>query len=240
MAKAFSEIDRLGGLRESVYRAIRRQISTGRLAPGAHLTEAFLAEALSVSRTPVREGLSALAREGLLVREGRSYVVPTLTLEDIQEVYEMRCLLEPEAIRQVCALLNASDLDDLRAAVIAHRTADHEKDADAFRAANRRFREGLFNRVRNSRLRKSIALYNDHMDFARVTLDDPMGRQVVLQNLDALMAVLGKRNSDAAAKIWERHVTASHEWVREWVRVQSAFEEEPVSLSGSARSNRGQ
>lgn len=232
VAKLSGDKDRAGGLRESVYRTIRRQISSGRLSPGEHLTETVIAEALGVSRTPVREGLAALAREGLLAREGRSFVVPMLTLEDIGEVYEMRCLLEPEAIRQACAQLTAADLADLRAALIKQRTADREDDVDGFISANRQFRESLFSRVRNSRLRGSIALYSDHMHFMRVTLDQKRGRETVLKNLDPLMVVLGKRDGAEAAKIWERHIAASHDWMREWVRGRKTDEEEAVLPTG--------
>ena len=74
---------RAESLRDGVYRALRRQISFGELGPGDRLTEIKVAAALAVSRTPVREGLASLAREGLLVREGRSYVVPSLDQDDI-------------------------------------------------------------------------------------------------------------------------------------------------------------
>ena len=68
---------------------------------GQPLQEEVLAAQLGVSRTPVREALTRLASEGLLASDGRSFVVPALTERDIDEIYELRLMLEPEALRRV-------------------------------------------------------------------------------------------------------------------------------------------
>jgi len=70
-------------LRDLVYRRMREELQSGVLAPGARLVETQLAEAYGVSRTPVREALLQLAREGVLAAEGRGYVVQVDTQKDI-------------------------------------------------------------------------------------------------------------------------------------------------------------
>jgi DNA-binding GntR family transcriptional regulator len=80
--------------------AVRAMIVDGRLAPGARINEVHLATALGVSRTPLREALARLTQEGALTSRSRiGYAVRPLTLEEFQQIYAIRPLLEPEALR---------------------------------------------------------------------------------------------------------------------------------------------
>ena len=82
--------------------SIREMILRGRLQPGQRVAEAMLAEALGMSRTPIRQALPLLAREGLLVESGtRGYVVRTFTRSDILDAIDVRGLLEGFAARRI-------------------------------------------------------------------------------------------------------------------------------------------
>ncbi|MCY4072401.1 MAG: GntR family transcriptional regulator [Chloroflexi bacterium] len=79
---------------------IRQAILEGELAPGEHLREEVLAEMLSVSRGPVREALTRLEQEALVVREpNRGVFVCQLNRNDVDEVYSLRLALEKLAVR---------------------------------------------------------------------------------------------------------------------------------------------
>lgn len=81
---------------------VREMILRGELAPGARLTEAGLAERLGMSRTPIRQALPLLAREGLLLRQPtRGYVVRGFTQADIADAVEVRAVLEGLAARRL-------------------------------------------------------------------------------------------------------------------------------------------
>ena len=81
---------------------IREMILRGQLAPGQRLAEAPLAEALGMSRTPVRQALPVLAREGLLQEhETRGYIVRGFSTADIFDALDMRGALEGLAARRV-------------------------------------------------------------------------------------------------------------------------------------------
>jgi DNA-binding GntR family transcriptional regulator len=89
-----------GNISDAAADAVREMILDGRLAPGVRLNEVRLAEALGVSRTPLREGLRLLAAEGALDHEPRiGYFVRALTLTEFVQIYDMRPLLDPEALR---------------------------------------------------------------------------------------------------------------------------------------------
>ena len=82
-----------------VARDLRERVSSGGLGPGTALSQAGLAEEYGVSRIPVRDALQVLASEGLVDLRGSTAVVTPLTIEDLQELYEMREAVEPVATR---------------------------------------------------------------------------------------------------------------------------------------------
>lgn len=89
-------------LREQLVETLRQAVVSGRLPPGGKLVEAQIAEQLKVSRGPVREAIRQLVEEGLVEHiPYRGTVVKTLTLEEIEEIYSFRILLESFAFRLV-------------------------------------------------------------------------------------------------------------------------------------------
>lgn len=83
---------------DAVYDSLRAQILSGERSPGAHVPEESLTESLGVSRTPVRTALQRLADEGLVVIEPRrGAFVASFTRPDVDEVFELRRVLEGRA-----------------------------------------------------------------------------------------------------------------------------------------------
>lgn len=82
-----------------VARGLRDRVSSGALAPGTALSQTTVASEYGVSRIPVRDALQALATDGLVELRGSTAVVTPLSIEDLQELYELREALEPVATR---------------------------------------------------------------------------------------------------------------------------------------------
>ncbi|MGZ5737709.1 MAG: GntR family transcriptional regulator [Burkholderiales bacterium] len=94
------------------YDSLKQLILDGTLAPGEPLIERTLAERLSVSRTPVREAIFRLEREGLIEAvDGKGAFVASYSIDDLIEIYQIREGLEPLAARLSCAHLDDADLD---------------------------------------------------------------------------------------------------------------------------------
>ena len=88
----------------AVLEAITRAILTGELPPGRSLVETELAAALGVSKTPVREALKTLAGTGLVTMSPyRGATVRAIDDATARQIYDMRLLLEPEAVRRAVA-----------------------------------------------------------------------------------------------------------------------------------------
>ena len=140
MVPALKPVDRPEALGDQVYRTLRDYLGSHVIVPGQRLQEAPLALQLGVSRTPVREALARLVSEGLIAAEGRSFTVPVLSDADVDEIYELRGLLEPAALAQAAAAAPAAAaLDGIAVALKAAEAADRAGDANAFIEANARF-----------------------------------------------------------------------------------------------------
>lgn len=88
-------------LTDKAYNHIKDWIISFRLKPGSHLSIQDLADALGISRTPVREALSRLEQEHLVVRSPmKGFVVKALDLQEIEDLFEVRSVIELLAVRQ--------------------------------------------------------------------------------------------------------------------------------------------
>ncbi|WP_329396526.1 GntR family transcriptional regulator [Streptomyces melanogenes] len=125
---------------EYVLDAIKQAILTGRLTPGQALVETELAAQFGVSKTPVREALKTLAGTGLVVLNQYKGVAVRAVDEDMaRQVYDVRLLLEPEALRRT--VLRLAPLDAAEAAL---DRADRAADAAERALANRQFHRALY------------------------------------------------------------------------------------------------
>ncbi len=208
MIARLEALERPEPLGDRVYATLREFLRAGRLVAGQPLQEAAIAAQLGVSRTPVREALARLASDGLVVAEGRSFVLPSLAVHDIEEIYALRFLLEPEALRQVAASRpGRRQFAPLRAALESMEEAAEAGDGRAFMEANYRYRDAWTALVPNWRLVRAIQLYADHVRYLRAfTLDDASVRAVVLKGLKRLAAALAAGDGEEAAQAMCAHL----------------------------------
>jgi DNA-binding GntR family transcriptional regulator len=99
MPRAIPLIERTS-MSEATAAAVRNMIVDGQLGAGVRINEVHLSQRLGVSRTPLREALNRLASEGALTSTpGLGYFVRPLTVEDFEQVYSIRPILDLEALR---------------------------------------------------------------------------------------------------------------------------------------------
>lgn len=100
---------------QQAYEQLKHRIITCELEPGAFYTEAGLSADLQLGKTPTREALLRLAREGWVQSiKGRGYRVSTLSLAGIRELFGARQVLEPAAVFQAAGQLTAAEVQQLR------------------------------------------------------------------------------------------------------------------------------
>jgi DNA-binding GntR family transcriptional regulator len=102
-------------LSQVAYDALRAMILSGAVKPGERLAERELARRIQVSRTPLREALGRLERDGLAVsKRGIGYFAPAFDPKVVQEIYELREILEVSACRLAAGRITEAGIRDLR------------------------------------------------------------------------------------------------------------------------------
>jgi DNA-binding GntR family transcriptional regulator len=213
MPPQLKPLDRPLALSDRVYQTLRALLREGKLGAGARLREVPLAVQLGVSRTPIREALARLASEGLVAVEGRGYVAGGVGHGDVDDIYELRNLLEPAAIRQAAATAREPKAHaPLAAAVRECAAADRAGDAAAFMAGNARFRSVWLGLVRNRQLVRAIERYASHVQHLRLaTLSDPRVREVALAGMKRISAALAAGDGEGAARAMRSQLEAARQ-----------------------------
>lgn len=101
-------------MKHQIYQILKKEICDGSFPPGHWLQEKELAAQLNVSRSPVREALKQLVDEGLAIEyPNKGVFVKEFTVKDIEEIYEVRILLESYAIKNSVKTITSSNIKDL-------------------------------------------------------------------------------------------------------------------------------
>jgi DNA-binding GntR family transcriptional regulator len=189
---------------------LRQRILEGDLRPGEPLLEIPLAASLGVSRNTMREAMRILALEGLLKRSiHRGVTVPELSLEDVEEIYHLRRMLEIPAVL-VVDMPGPEILEELRCAVDRYEQAVKAKDWSAAVTSDLQIHSCLIRFHGNHRLesfyQKVIGELRMGMVLVDRSHDDPGTLIPVHRKLYQLLAA-GKRKQCAA--LLEQHLDDS-------------------------------
>lgn len=190
---------------------IRRAIREGRAPTGAHLTEMELAGWLGMSRTPVREAMRRLESEGLLLNQPfRGALVMRLDVEDMQQMFAVRELLEPAAAAACALRATGPEIAALRE--VLGQEAKVLGNPAALIPLNRQFHDLILEAARNQFLKKAIAAVYALIPLLGDSnlLDEPHARAAHLQHL-AILDAIEARDAAGAESLARSHVSHSLE-----------------------------
>src|SRR5690349_8357920 len=192
---------------ERVADAVREEVVEGRLQPGGRLPEQALCEALGVSRNTVREALSQLVTERVLVREpNRGVFVAQPDADAVRDVYRARRLLETAAVRDGEAW-GPEAVTRVRAAVDEGRTAAGRADWDAVASANQHFHRALVGLGGSPRLDQQMKLLLAEMRLVFDRMSEVRAfHEPYLARNDAICALLEAGDRAAAADEVRRYL----------------------------------
>ncbi|MER8510638.1 GntR family transcriptional regulator [Mesorhizobium sp. M0199] len=139
--------------REQAYEQLRNDIIACVLRPGEALTEKQIGDRYLIKKATIRAALARLMQEGLVRSEPRrGYVVATLSLRDVNEIFDVRSLIEPEVFRVAASNMTERGLEDVRLAAQKVLKPETLRSHIAFLAADRAFRLALAELSGNLRL----------------------------------------------------------------------------------------
>ena len=195
--------------KQYAYEFIKKRILSCEYAPGRHLNEQQLCEAMGgISRTPVRDAVSRLEQEGLLnILPKKGILVSELRISDINRIFEVRMLLEPYVLRRY-----GNKLDPISLGYFAQVMSDHTKvPSDSFYDLDDQFHGFIMNAMHNQYLLdtyQNISNMNQRLRMLSGTLVENRLADTFAEHR-AIIHACQEEHWEAAAEAMIRHLEAS-------------------------------
>jgi DNA-binding GntR family transcriptional regulator len=198
---------------------IKSEISSGDLKAGDVVPEELLAQALGVSRTPVREAIGRLVEQGLLTKDGnRSARVFQPSLQDLAQIIEIRLPLETRAAE--LGALRSTDESNAQLKEHLHRIEDAHTGAQ-WSNGHEEFHRAIFMSSGNERMVAIIeSLRLQSQPYIRIAaLSDHRFRSRVRDEHEAMLRACIDRDPSSMRRLVGKHLNATATWVKELMDV---------------------
>ncbi len=198
-------------LESAVYTAIEEKILAGELRPGEALTEARITEATGASRTPAREALHRLERDGLVrTLPNRSAVVVGITREDLADIYEMRRRIEGLASRRAAEHIT----DDAKKTLLENVEMQEfflTRGADKLKELDHAFHEEVYALCHSRILVESLSrLHRQTGYFRRLSLFAEGRAEASVAEHRAICEAILSGDGDAAERLTVAHIDSAY------------------------------
>lgn len=195
-------------VREKIYHELREQITYCRLNPGERLVEANLASNFNSSRSPIREALRQLESEGLITfARNRGYTVSKLSVKQVDEIYNIRWLLEGYAARLSAEKASKSDVQYLSDLNGKLKEAVRENDLKGWLQANTLFHTFFYENCGNENLcniLKTLQLRIHRYKFIIISI--PGHFQTYLNQHHGILKACKNNDGEAAEQYMKHHI----------------------------------
>jgi DNA-binding GntR family transcriptional regulator len=214
-------------LTESVYRSIKEKILNHELALGARIRDEDLAEQLGVSRTPVREAIGILIRDGLVESVPRSQTrIRTLSEDDIEEIFDLRIALESLAARRAAERMDRTIVQRLRDMHEAAEAALKDGNPGPALKFDGEMHRAILAASGNERLKEMMVNINDYVTlFRNLSARTPAHRGFNFRHKEIVKA-LEREDGENASKYMAEHIMVAK------VETQRDFEQQHLKESG--------
>lgn len=192
---------------DAVRERIRGAILRGELAPDARMSQVELARELGISRTPLREALRMIQREGLVEGEARRRLrVAPMSAEDLEDLYALRLSIEALGIRATVPRLSDEDLDELGALLAEMDRLERDADFEEWDEAHRAFHSGLVRHGGRRLARLAVELGEHAERYRRTYLSEPRAWSPARAEHAAILEACRARDADLAATRLVEHL----------------------------------
>ena len=202
-------------LTERAYERIRRDIISCAIAPGSEVSEAQLCSQYKLGKAGVRVALTKLSHDGLVrAIPRRGYMVMPVTLQDIQDVFELRLMLEPTAARMAAGKVNTQQLRGYDEICRAGYQPGDAKSTTRLLDANKAFHVAIAQATGNARLAVAIEHLLDQMTrLLHLGLGLRKAPQEMQHEHKSLIKALARGDGEAAERISREQIEASRNMV---------------------------
>jgi DNA-binding GntR family transcriptional regulator len=193
---------------DRAYEVILSTILRGQAAPGTPLSVPDLSRRLGISRSPVREAIFLLERDGVVVSvPHKGAVVAGGNPDDLRELYELREVLEGLAARLAATNMTDADLQELEQCVLRHDAAVKKGDFEAHITEDLAFHATVHRLSQNLRLIESLGRLQMQIRLVLFwTASQPGNPRRALKEHKAILGALKKRDPDLSEKVTREHI----------------------------------
>lgn len=203
-----SEVMDATSINDAAYAALRQQIISGELPPGAPLSERALCEQLEVSRTPLREAIKILAREGLIeISPTRRAKVASVTLDEAANMLTLLAALEGLSGEQACQKVLGEDIAELEALQASMRHSYEQKDLATYFELNQAIHLKILAIADNQVLSEMFNNLNARLRHVRKRLTPTPGRWAqAIEEHEQMLVHLKKGEGKKLRALMEDHL----------------------------------
>ena len=204
--------------------ALRERIVRGHYPDGTPLRQDAIAAELEVSRIPVREALRRLEAEGLVVfNPHRGAVVSTLSIAEIDELFELRAQIESDLIRRAIANTTAEDVARANDVLSAYEAAFRDSNVAEWGKLNWEFHSTLYAPANRPLTMAIIQRLHERSDrYFRMQLVLTHGESRASSEHRTILDAVIDRNSKLAASLLRQHIVGSGRQLSQYLRVERA------------------
>ncbi len=206
-----ASLNRALPLRDQIYQMVRNMIVVGRLKPGESINEVSIAEALGVSRTPVREAVKRISDEGLIkvIAQTGTFVSP-ISRTDLEEAYVIRRALEMESARRAATKFDSRAAEALDDNIAAHRLAIGRARYTAAIQLDDVFHRTIAEICGFPAIWKAVDISKAQMDRGRyLAIPKPGYGEQTIEQHTAILHALRDQDAEKAAAAMEQHLETS-------------------------------
>lgn len=199
---------------------LRNAILNGTLRPSERLNQADLAQKLNVSRIPTREALRTLEAEGLVTSyPRRGAVVSTMSSEEIEEVFEIRILLEMSAAQRALPRIDAKQLQLIRSLQLE---MERVSDAGLWIKLNKEFHHAIYEPSGWTRLLSVIDMMRNLVaPYLRLYISDSEEIKTAISEHATIVAAIEAKDTTALTSSLTKHLNSSRDGILARLRAAS-------------------
>ncbi|ORC35698.1 hypothetical protein B4O97_08630 [Marispirochaeta aestuarii] len=194
-------------IRERVASELRNAIFSGKFGPGYELRQDYLAKKFGVSRMPVREALHILSGEGIVeLRTNKGAIVKEISKDFVREHFELRLILECEAIAKAC--IHVKDISELEYIHAQQKQAIDALDVEEISMCNQAFHMFIWKNANNKKMEMMLEnLWNGLS--TGIVVAPRIHATESYQEHSQMIDAIKDRNPELARDIMKKHITRS-------------------------------
>jgi DNA-binding GntR family transcriptional regulator len=205
------------GRGSDVFVALRKMAISYQMKPGERLNELDLAEQFGVSRTPIREALTRLASEGLLIESSRGYVRKPLEIQEMTDLYEARMAVERECLRLAFERASPDELQEISDYLKSSMDVPASASTETLVELDEGFHLRIAAMAKNTELKRMLISLNERLRFVRWIDMENVGRDSTQQEHLKIVEALVARDVDRAQDILNSHISMRRERIVETI-----------------------